>query len=253
MGKILAKSIRIFSDGSVVEITLAQHTRHVIEAAKSLFGDENPTQLGQQWLRFFRIPDQWATFRKNLIAACALHDLGKANDSFQKTLAGLGGQAIRHEHLSALLIAQPNIRAWLENGSINFPLVLSAVLTHHLKASDRKDGFAVQNESGPSRLRLVDHGGGAQETLDLVAEELGIAKFSFANLPEVWTFDEGKYSIRDAREIIQAKILQPYWHVLGKDENARRLLLAVRSANCCGRSGFRDRSCRKRFCRHVDS
>ena len=230
MGKILAKSIRIFSDGSVVEITLAQHTRHVIEAAKSLFGDENPTQLGQQWLRFFRIPDQWATFRKNLIAACALHDLGKANDSFQKTLAGVGGQAIRHEHLSALLIAQPNIRAWLENGSINFPLVLSAVLTHHLKASDRKDGFAVQNESGPSRLRLVDHGGGAQETLDLVAEELGIAKFSFANLPEVWTFDEGKYSIRDAREIIQAKILQPYWHVLGKDENARRLLLAVRSA-----------------------
>jgi CRISPR-associated endonuclease/helicase Cas3 len=230
MEKVLAKSRRTLQDGTVVEVTLAQHTRHVIEAAKSLFGDENPSQLGQQWLRFFRIPDQWDAFRKNLIAACALHDVGKANDSFQKALTGVGTQAIRHEHLSALLIAEPNVRAWLETSSINFPLVLSAVLTHHLKASDRRDGFAVQNESGPSRLRLVNHSGGAQETFDIVVDELGIEKLNFANLPVVWTLDEGKQSIRDAREIIQSKILQPYWQVIKKNENASRLLLAVRSA-----------------------
>ena len=230
MQKVLAKSRRIRQDGTVIEVTLAQHTSHVIEAAKELFGDESASHLGEQWLRFFRIPGLWLAFRKSLIAACALHDLGKANDSFQNALEGKGSQAIRHEHLSALLIASTEVRSWLEAASIDFPLLVSAVLTHHLKASDCRDGFATQSEAGPSRLRLVDYDGGSQEMLDLVAHELGIARLPFANLPAVWTFDGGKHSIRDAREFIQAKILQPYSQQMRRDETARRLLLAVRSA-----------------------
>src|SRR5579871_2723994 len=90
-------------------ITLLQHTLHVVEAGDALFGTAKvPTRLGECWLRFFRLPgEQWERFYWNLLAAELLHDWGKANDGMQRVLAGRGEQVIRHEHFSALLIAQP--------------------------------------------------------------------------------------------------------------------------------------------------
>ncbi|MEJ7595319.1 MAG: CRISPR-associated helicase Cas3', partial [Planctomycetaceae bacterium] len=187
-----------------------------------------PTFVAEQWLRFFRIPDCWPRFHRNLIAACALHDWGKANDSFQKALIGAGEQAIRHEHLSALLIAMPKVHSWLKSAQIDVPLVLSAVLTHHFKAADTVSGFAQKLAS--SRFRLVNDDDGFQQTLDIAASELGIAPLSFGDLPVSWTFDSGKQSVRDVRTIVQDDILEPYEQLIRRNESERRLLLAVRSA-----------------------
>ncbi len=230
MDKVLAKSPRMGPAGMMVEVTLAAHTRHVVDAANALFGSTQPSHLGVQWLRFFRIQDLWEGFQRNLVAASALHDWGKANDTFQKALIRQTEQAIRHEHLSVLLMAIPHVREWIESASVDFPLILSAVLTHHLKASDRRDGFAQQNPSGPQKFRLIDYGGGFQATIDVAAEKLGLTRLSVCNLPEVWEFEKGKNSVWSGREKIQAHILQPYWQFIRKNDSARRMLQAVRSA-----------------------
>lgn len=230
MEKVLAKSRRISNDGSVMEVTLARHTQDVIDAAKCLFGDDVPSFAAEQWLRFFRIPECWSRFHRNLIAACALHDWGKANDSFQNALTGSTQQAIRHEHLSALLIALPRIRSWLKSADIDVPLVVSTVLTHHLKASDAASGFA--QKLGASRFRLVNNDDGFQETIDIAASELGMPSLSFADLPASWTFESGRQSVRELRRVVQDETLEPYERLMRRSENQqeRRLLLAVRSA-----------------------
>src|ERR1700722_4486068 len=118
-------------------ISLVQHTQDVVNAGDALFGTvEKPTRLGECWLRFFKLPQkEWASFSWNLLAAELLHDWGKANDGMQRVLTGRGGQAIRHEHFSGLLIGLPMVLEWLKtNPPLDLPLVLSAVLAHHLKA-----------------------------------------------------------------------------------------------------------------------
>jgi len=65
-------------------ITLAAHAATVKKAAEYLFGLPNdPTRLGSEWLRFFRLgSDQFPRFAVNLQLAALFHDLGKANDGF---------------------------------------------------------------------------------------------------------------------------------------------------------------------------
>jgi CRISPR-associated endonuclease/helicase Cas3 len=144
------------------DVTLADHARQVVIAAEALFGTaDQPTRLGTCWLRFFGLDAKiWPTLYTNLIAACVLHDWGKANDGFQDDVHGRRNcQAIRHEHLSALIIGLPEVTKWLEsNPVIDVPVVLSAVMTHHLRArnSTQNDGFAVRWNR--SRLDLLfDH------------------------------------------------------------------------------------------------
>ena len=86
-GPILAKS-----PAHGREITLSEHTRSVLTAAETMFGDgARPTRLAQQWLRFFRLPaTQMGAFIYNLRLAAAFHDLGKANDGFQREIRHQG-------------------------------------------------------------------------------------------------------------------------------------------------------------------
>src|SRR4051794_29352515 len=113
-----------------------------MDASEALFGSAaKATRLGEQWLRFFRMPDdRWPTFHANLLAAAAFHDWGKANDGFQFAVNPKGWkraeQLLRHEHLSALMLALKGVTKWLEGRpDIDADLVLSAVLTHHLKVA----------------------------------------------------------------------------------------------------------------------
>lgn len=228
MQNVLAKSPHRDSGGNLREVTLAEHTQHVIDSAKAMFGVDQPTFLAEQWLRFFKIPEQFSAFQRNLIAASGLHDWGKANDSFQTAVTRGSDQAIRHEHFSALLLGLPAVADWLKHAVIDYPLVVSCVLTHHLKASDRRDGFA-QKTSG-SQFRLVDSGDGFQQTIHITEREFGLSKLLVSSLPQRWTFDAGKHSVRDTREHIQDRILEPFRREIGKDSTRRRLLLAVRSA-----------------------
>jgi len=97
------------------EVTLSEHIATVRDAAEYLFGSaEKPTRLGKEWVRFFRLqPAQFREFMLNLKLAAIFHDLGKANDGFQKAIRKEGTQAIRHEHLSALLLYSEPMRTWL--------------------------------------------------------------------------------------------------------------------------------------------
>jgi CRISPR-associated endonuclease/helicase Cas3 len=96
---------------------------------------ESPTRLAREWLRFFRLENgEYSRFLTNTIAAAAFHDIGKANDGFQKVVTHRGDQSIRHEHLSGLLLSLPDFRAWLRhNPLLDCDIVLASVLSHHLK------------------------------------------------------------------------------------------------------------------------
>lgn len=115
--------------------TLAGHTKAVCKAFVYLFGTvASPSRLGRQWLCFFDIPvAEWGAFWTYTLLACVFHDMGKATSGFQGMLLRKGQQVIRHEHLSASLLCLPEVRSWLEGQGVDFGMLLSAMLCHHLK------------------------------------------------------------------------------------------------------------------------
>lgn len=216
-------------------IGLLRHTRDVIDAAEALFGGASAaTRLGRCWLRFFKLPaDAWPAFHANLLAACALHDWGKANDGFQEEVRGKRQmQAIRHEHLSALLMAHPAVWSWLRvNESLDLPLVLSAVMTHHLKAAFdalKEWGFARCLNRKP-RLRLLHRSNEFKDLVETVCDLLHLGRLDLTAVPELWTFDKPPTSIRDMREDLKNRILAPFRNELDGNPARRRLLFAVRA------------------------
>jgi CRISPR-associated endonuclease/helicase Cas3 len=216
-------------------IGLLQHTRDVIGAAEALFGAaRDSTRLGRCWLHFFKLPaNAWPVFHANLLAACALHDWGKANDGFQEEVRGRRQmQAIRHEHLSALLMAHHAVWSWLRaEESLDLPLVLSAVMTHHLKAAFdplKEWGFARCLNRRP-RVRLLHRSNEFKDLVDAASDLLHLGHLDLAQVPEQWAFDKPPASIRDTREDLKNRILIPFHNELDGDTARRRLLYAVRA------------------------
>ncbi len=145
--------------------TLLQHSADVVSAFEALFGTgDEPSYLGRQWLRFFRLDaDAFSRFYTNGVMSCALHDVGKANDTFQAAIARRRRQFIRHEHLSAFLLNGADFTTWLSNGNIDLDIVISSILGHHLKASWEKPadgaycGLSNPVIDGESMQVLLDH------------------------------------------------------------------------------------------------
>jgi CRISPR-associated endonuclease/helicase Cas3 len=121
------------------EITLTGHTTCVLAAVDALFvKDGGPTRLARSWLGFFGLTEaEFDRFRRHLRIAAAAHDWGKANDGFAAMLDRTGPQAVRHEHLSGLLLANKEISNWLVEAGVDVTIVLPAVLGHHVKAGGR--------------------------------------------------------------------------------------------------------------------
>ncbi len=225
-GKLLAKS-------GAGEITLLQHTVDVMDAAEALFGTATaPTRLGQCWLRFFRIPElPWATFHANLLAACGLHDWGKANDGFQKAIRHRGEQAIRHEHLSALLVAQKPCWDWLgARPELDREAILSAVLTHHLKATHNAAhiyGFAGHRNNA-TRFVSLHTSEDFEQLSAIVAARIGnLGPLNLSTIPTNWKFDGGNV---DAERTRICASLHKFGRVLKEDVTRRRFLCALRAA-----------------------
>lgn len=237
-GKLLAKSPR-----DDREITLLAHTLDIIAAAQTLFGSaSHSTRLGRCWLRFFKLnEDLWPVFNANLLAACALHDWGKANDGFQDEVRGKrDSQSIRHEHLSAILIGRPQVTQWLGgNPYLDIPVILSAVMTHHLKAvfdSTKSNGFATRLR-GRSWVRLLNDHAEFGDLATEIACRLNLSKLAVAELPQVWRFDGPSKDIRETREQIKKEVLRPLQQDCDAPESTssrsstrKRLLLALRAA-----------------------
>ncbi len=138
--KLLAKSKRQGRD-----ITLEAHLQDTENAAERIF--QLDRRWGENWCIFFGLHGELrGKFLQNLRVAALFHDIGKANEDFLAAVLepGFKEQTLRHEHLSALILHFPEIRNWLKgNPDLDLEVITASVLSHHLKASDRKvDGFA---------------------------------------------------------------------------------------------------------------
>jgi len=118
-------------------LTLHQHLLDTEQAATALFRTDG--RWGRSFLRFFKLPaDKHDRFLLNLRVAALFHDIGKANEGFLNAVTAnrFVAQSLRHEHLSAIVIAHPEVRKWLaECPAVDIDIVLAAVLGHHLKAA----------------------------------------------------------------------------------------------------------------------
>lgn len=213
---------------------LAEHGEDVMDAFEALFGPaEQRTRLAESWLRFFRLPpDRFAAFHANGLIACGLHDLGKATDSFQGAVEHRRPQAIRHEHMSALILMLPQVQAWLAS-YCDFDVVVSAVAGHHLKAApgvqEKYPAFADPWQGLAEYVQLHRDHPNWRTALSNVAIRAGLTIPDFV-LPAVWSFggDVGQ-SIEQ-----QAAALRVRFHHankrLAEDRSRHALLMAVKAA-----------------------
>jgi CRISPR-associated endonuclease/helicase Cas3 len=203
-------------------VTLVQHTRDVWDAAEALFGvAAQPTRLGEQWLRFFRLnpATDFLPFASNLVASCLFHDWGKANDHMQTLLnGGSGGQLFRHEHLSVLLLGYAGVDAWVrQRTDIDWDVVLAAVGSHHLKFAD--DGFAAEMPDQTVRMS-TDDPEFQEQLVPLIAKQLNLNGSPRFPSERYWGFanDGATFDPSDLRDAL-------------KDGRLRRLTLTSRDGN----------------------
>lgn len=154
MSVLLAKSPR----GSA-RLSLLQHLLDTEQAASALF--RAGTRWASTYPRFFKLePDQHASFLLHLRLAALFHDVGKANEDFQAAMLARGfkAQSLRHEHLSALLLCDPSMIAWLSsNRAIDVDVIIAAVLSHHLKAAPSGEWQVLQpKHATPTPLLFGD-------------------------------------------------------------------------------------------------
>jgi CRISPR-associated endonuclease/helicase Cas3 len=226
MSELLAKS--------KPKLSLVQHTQDVMDAGQWLFGTaEAPTRLGGEWARFFRLqPSQLGEFYLALQAAAAWHDVGKASSSFQDAIIHGKQQLLRHEHLSGLLLTTDAVQRWMDGRADLRPLkdiVLSAVLTHHLKLRD-DDALAPRPADLTDFKVLSDH-----EDFTHLLRVIGARLRLPGDLPKIerfWTFEAGRagFCLNPLREATRKRLRQIERELRRQPPERDRLNRAVRAA-----------------------
>jgi len=137
-------------------LLLHQHLLDTEHAATLLFRAD--TRWATAYLRFFKIPAaEHGRFLLNLRVAALFHDLGKANEGFQDAMHARQflAQPLRHEHLSALVLAHPAVERWLRgNPILDQDVIVAAVLSHHLKAAQDGDKWKVLASKSAAAIAL---------------------------------------------------------------------------------------------------
>jgi CRISPR-associated endonuclease/helicase Cas3 len=140
---------------------LARHLQDVFHAAGNLVdstGDDQLLALGLE-------PDALRPrFRRLVLLAAAVHDLGKANDHFQGMIyrrrnVRANPQGLRHEWATLLVLRE--VREWLlpaVDGSVeDFAFLEWAVVGHHPAHNHPSPPKCNPDGSGPELSLLIDH------------------------------------------------------------------------------------------------
>lgn len=158
---LLAKSCPNLSGGERIPTYahLVPHLRAVERAGTSIVEAAGEVILRQIGLE----DDPWLSrLERALRVACLCHDLGKANDGFQRMVRGqipATKQPVRHELLSALLLTQSGpVREWAlwllsdageyADGELLLDCVVAAVGGHHLKFDDEWQRASIALREG---------------------------------------------------------------------------------------------------------
>lgn len=211
--RLLAKSIGW--DGRWHEsMLLPVHLADAHRAACVIVDATGREQLGALGLSEEKYFDR---FRRIVLLAAALHDLGKANDHFQ-TMIGLKSaspQAIRHEWITVIMLAQPGWRQWISpalSDPSDFDLLQWCVASHHLKLADN----CMREGAGP-RIRLLQDHADFNMALRLIADRLELKAPPSTGAREV-----------RANDVLQTfSALRARW--LEKDDRIKRLLGAAKA------------------------
>mgnify|MGYP001163052751 CR=1 FL=1 len=212
-------------------VTLGEHTAHVVEAFVSLFGEpDRLTSLAERWVSFFRLdPSHAADFVRHGIVASFCHDWGKANVGFQEMLSNPGNlQLLWHEEVSVLLLAQESVRRWLASNSLDVPLIMAAVLGHHLRARETTFG---EHRGGLDPLVLNWDNPDLHRDLTEIARRLGLTTPIPETVPRRWSFHD-KPATEDLQQALD-DIRDQLWlfdRELRTDSKRRRMLWAVRAS-----------------------
>ena len=212
--------------------TLLCHTKDIMASVELLYGHTNsPTRLAREWLRFFRLKNEdYERFFMNTLAAAAFHDLGKANDGFQKAVRLKGDQSIRHEHLSGLILSLQDFKDWLaHNPLLDFDVVLSSVISHHLKIDPTRWGQPLGMSNS---FRVLADKEGFTELLDVIGKTLSLPVPFRPNIRPVWSFQTNSSSFFNFADILDAAKYQAhcYGRAIRKDPLRLSFLLSVKAA-----------------------
>jgi CRISPR-associated endonuclease/helicase Cas3 len=217
----------------VPEITLTGHTDCVLRAVDALFLQEGaPTRLAGSWLQFFGLGvTDFGRFHSHLRVAAAFHDVGKANDGFQDKVLTGGPQLIRHEHLSGLLMAEPDVLECLTRNGLDAEVLIAAVISHHLKVSH--ECFGQPQPGGLQRVEVYLSHDDFGAVWERVSREVGAECPRPVGFPRVWVYEA---EIKGKRLEDLKRKLHKAGREFDRDEGRRRLLHAVRAGLIAGDS-----------------
>ena len=140
---LLAKSPRYDESGKLQEgCLLVRHTLDVVAAANKIV-----ELLKHDLQKFFKLSEgEIAQVNATVKLAAFFHDIGKANDGFNAMIWKRGKQAIRHEHLSALIMSYGPMREWLTSNDKgeeivkpDYQIARLVVSGYHLKTALREN------------------------------------------------------------------------------------------------------------------
>ncbi len=225
MGSTLwAKGIR----EGLEPLTLEKHLLDTDEAAIQIF--KKDSRFLDNWLRFFKIDKEYEDkFLLNLRVACLFHDIGKANEDFQRAVTekDFFHQGIRHEHLSALVLHLPEVREWLgQNGELDHDIISASVLTHHLKSEE--SGFYEWGKM--KREGIINVSLNHLEIKNILNQVSNITHIKIApNLPSESFISKKNNTLWD-QILVKGKSQARLFHRnLRSDSNRKSLLLSIKA------------------------